>query len=97
MKYREDRFLTHQIVKRGYKTRMTMAAFCFTKAATNLRAYFNQQLRWKRSNIVDFMLGLTHAWRMHPLVCLQYLSMLLLLLVYPVVIATHIAQHQFSG
>jgi N-acetylglucosaminyltransferase len=95
IKYGEDRFLTHQIVKRGYKTRLTMDAFCFTKAATNLRAYFNQQLRWKRSNIVDFMLGLTHAWRMHPLITLQYLSMLLLVLVYPFVIAAHIQDGKF--
>ncbi|MGE5183574.1 MAG: glycosyltransferase [Acidobacteriota bacterium] len=95
IKYGEDRFLTHQIVKHGYKTRMTMKAFCFTKAAPNLRAYFNQQLRWKRSNIVDFMLGLTHAWRMHPLITLQYLSMLLLVLVYPFVIITHIQDGKF--
>ena len=32
IKYGEDRFLTHQIVKHGYKTRMTMDAYCFTKA-----------------------------------------------------------------
>lgn len=95
IKYGEDRFLTHQIVRRGYKTRMTMDAMCFTKAPTTLRGYFNQQLRWKRSNIVDFMVGIGHAWRLHPLLCLHYLSMLLLVLVYPVVIAVHLAQHQF--
>jgi GT2 family glycosyltransferase len=95
IKYGEDRFLTHQIVKHGYKTRMTMAAMCFTKAATTLKGYFNQQLRWKRSNIVDFMLGITHAWQLHPLMCLQYLSMLLLLLVYPFVIVTHVAGGAF--
>ena len=95
IKYGEDRFLTHQIVKHGYKTRMTMAAFCFTKAAPNLRAYFNQQLRWKRSNIVDFMLGLTHAWRMHPILTIQYLSMLLLVLVYPFIIVTHVQDGKF--
>jgi cellulose synthase/poly-beta-1,6-N-acetylglucosamine synthase-like glycosyltransferase len=95
IKYGEDRFLTHQIVKHGYKTRMTMAAFCFTKAPPGLRAYFNQQLRWKRSNIVDFMLGLTHAWRMHPILTLQYLSMLLLVLVYPFIIVTHIQDGKF--
>ncbi|HEY1558148.1 MAG TPA: glycosyltransferase [Kofleriaceae bacterium] len=95
IKYGEDRFLTHQIVKHGYKTRLTLAAMCFTKAATTLRGYFSQQLRWKRSNIVDFMLGLTHAWRMHPLLCLQYLSMLLLVLVYPFVIVTHIQDGAF--
>ena len=95
IKYGEDRFLTHQIVKHGYKTRMTMAAMCFTKAAPTLKGYFNQQLRWKRSNIVDFMVGLTHAWTLHPLMCLQYLSMLLLLLVYPFVIITHVINGSF--
>ena len=95
IKYGEDRFLTHQIVKHGYRTVMTMKAICFTKAATNLRGYFNQQLRWKRSNIVDFVVGIGHAWQLHPLLCLQYLSMLLLLLVYPFVIITHITRGDF--
>ena len=95
IKYGEDRYLTHQIVKHGYKTRMTMAAFCFTKAAPNLRAYFNQQLRWKRSNIADFMIGLGDAWRLHPLLTLQYLSMLLLVLVYPFVIIAHVENGKF--
>jgi cellulose synthase/poly-beta-1,6-N-acetylglucosamine synthase-like glycosyltransferase len=95
IKYGEDRYLTHQIVKRGYRTRQTMDAMCFTKAPTTLRGYFNQQLRWKRSNIVDYVIGIGHAWRLHPLLCVQYLSMLMLLLVYPFVIALHVAQHQF--
>jgi hyaluronan synthase len=82
-------------VKHGYRTVMTMKAMCFTKAATNLRGYFNQQLRWKRSNIVDFLVGIGHAWQLHPLLCLQYLSMLLLLLVYPFVIITHITRGDF--
>jgi len=95
IKYGEDRFLTHQIVKRGYRTVMTMKAMCFTKAATTLRGYFNQQLRWKRSNIVDFIVGIGHAWTLHPLLCLQYLSMLLLLLVYPFVIIMNIQSGDF--
>ncbi len=95
IKYGEDRFLTHQIVKAGYKTRMTMDAMCFTKAPPTLKGYFNQQLRWKRSNIVDYLVGITHAWKLHPLLCLHYLSLLLLLVVYPVVIITHLVQHQF--
>ncbi len=95
IKYGEDRFLTHQIVRRGYKTRMTMKAMCFTKAATNMKGYFNQQLRWKRSNIVDFIVGVAHAWKLHPLLCLQYLSMFMLLLVYPFVIITHVMRGDF--
>ena len=95
IKYGEDRFLTHQIVKRGYRTMMTMDAMCFTKAPTTLRAYWNQQLRWKRSNIVDFVVGLGDAWKLHPLLCLQYLSMMLLLVVYPFVILSNVARGQF--
>jgi N-acetylglucosaminyltransferase len=95
IKYGEDRFLTRQIVKAGYRTVMTMDAMCFTKAPTDLRAYFNQQLRWKRSNIVDFACGIGHAWRLHPLLCVQYLSMFLLLLVYPFVIVDHVLEGEF--
>ena len=95
IKYGEDRFLTHQIVKHGYRTVMTMHAMCFTKAAPTMRGYFNQQLRWKRSNIVDFIVGLGHAWTLHPLLCLQYLSMFLLLLVYPFVIVTNVQRGEF--
>lgn len=95
IKYGEDRFLTAQIVRHGYRTVMTMDAMCFTKAATTMKAYFNQQLRWKRSNIVDFIVGLPHAWKLHPLLCLQYLSMILLLLVYPFIIAQHVIEGQF--
>jgi N-acetylglucosaminyltransferase len=95
IKYGEDRHLTHQIVKAGYKTRMTMDAFCFTKAPRRLRDYFNQQLRWKRSNIVDYLWGMTHAWRLHPIVGVHYLSLLLLLFVYPFVIITHMLEHEF--
>ena len=95
IKYGEDRYLTHKIVDRGYRTVMTMDAMCFTKAPTKLRAYFNQQLRWKRSNIVDFITGVPFAWRLHPLLCIQYLSMLLLLVVYPFVIIAHFLRGDF--
>ena len=95
IKYGEDRFLTHQIVKHGYRTVMTMKAMCFTKAAPTLSGYFNQQLRWKRSNIVDFIIGIGHAWQLHPLLCLQYLSMFMLLLVYPFIIIQNVASGDF--
>ena len=95
IKYGEDRYLTHQIVKHGYRTRMTMDAMCFTKAPRRLRDYFAQQLRWKRSNVVDYLVGITHAWQLHPLLCLQYLSMLMLLFVYPFVIIRHVVDGDF--
>lgn len=95
IKYGEDRFLTRHVVKAGYRTLFTTDAFCYTKAPTTLTGYFNQQLRWKRSNIIDFACGLSHAWRLHPLVCVHYLSMFALLLIYPFVICMHLAQGEF--
>jgi cellulose synthase/poly-beta-1,6-N-acetylglucosamine synthase-like glycosyltransferase len=95
IKYGEDRFLTRQIVKAGYRTLLTMDAFCYTKAPTTLTGYFNQQLRWKRSNIIDFTCGLSHAWRLHPLVGIHYLSMFALLLVYPFLILGHLVEGDF--
>jgi len=95
IKYGEDRFLTHQIVKAGYRTMMTMDAMCFTKAPTTLRGYFSQQLRWKRSNIVDFIVHMPFAWKLHPLLCLQYASMLMLLLIYPFVIIQNFVTGNF--
>jgi cellulose synthase/poly-beta-1,6-N-acetylglucosamine synthase-like glycosyltransferase len=97
IKYGEDRFLTRQIVKAGYRTLMTMDAFCYTKAPTTLTGYFNQQLRWKRSNIIDFTCGISHAWRLHPIVAVHYLSMFALLLVYPFVIIAHLVDGDFMS
>lgn len=95
IKYGEDRFLTRHVVKAGYRTLFTTDAFCYTKAPTTLTGYFNQQLRWKRSNIIDFACGLSHAWRLHPLVAVHYLSMMALLFIYPFVIVAHLAQGEF--
>ncbi|HET9987166.1 MAG TPA: glycosyltransferase family 2 protein, partial [Kofleriaceae bacterium] len=63
IKYGEDRFLTRQIIKAGYLTTITLAARCTTAVPTTLLGYFAQQLRWRRSNIVDYACGVTHIWR----------------------------------
>ena len=60
IKYGEDRFLTRQIVKAGYLTTMTLNARCCTTVPTTLSGYFSQQLRWRRSNTIDYAGGV-HA------------------------------------
>jgi cellulose synthase/poly-beta-1,6-N-acetylglucosamine synthase-like glycosyltransferase len=94
IKYGEDRFLTRQIVKAGYETIYTTDAFCFTAAPANLAGYFAQQLRWRRSNLVDMLCGLSHAWRLHPVVAVHYISQLVLLLSYPVVIIHNVVNDE---
>jgi cellulose synthase/poly-beta-1,6-N-acetylglucosamine synthase-like glycosyltransferase len=95
IKYGEDRFLTRQIVKAGYRTFNTLEAVCYTVAPNTLTKYFNQQLRWRRSNIIDFLCGLSHAWRLHPFVALHYLSLFGMLMTYPTVIMINLVHETF--
>jgi cellulose synthase/poly-beta-1,6-N-acetylglucosamine synthase-like glycosyltransferase len=93
--YGEDRFLTRQIVQAGYRTKLVLRAQCWTKVPTTLANYFSQQLRWRRSNLVDFLLGAWQVTSMHPLVALHYLSVYALLLVYPVIVVRNLASGTF--
>jgi cellulose synthase/poly-beta-1,6-N-acetylglucosamine synthase-like glycosyltransferase len=86
IKYGEDRYLTRQIVRAGYETAVTLDAVCWTVAPKKLQNYFSQQLRWRRSNIVDFFGGLHHIWKLPPPVVLHWLSLFAVLLAYPLVI-----------
>ena len=86
IKYGEDRFLTRQIVKAGYLTTMTLEARCRTFVPTTLGAYFSQQLRWRRSNLVDYAGGFSHIWRLNPIIAIHFFSLFALLLVYPLAI-----------
>lgn len=86
IKYGEDRFLTRQIVKRGYQTVFTLDAVCWTVAPKTLNGYFNQQLRWRRSNIIDLLGGITHAWNLHPVIAVHYLGLFAILFSYPLVV-----------
>jgi cellulose synthase/poly-beta-1,6-N-acetylglucosamine synthase-like glycosyltransferase len=86
IKYGEDRFLTRQIIKAGWKTTLTLDAISYTKAPPTLSGYFAQQLRWRRSNLVDYFGGLSHAWALHPVVAVHYLSLFALMVVYPIFI-----------
>ena len=95
VKYGEDRFLTRKIVERGYRTRLCFTARCFTKAPTNMAAYLNQQLRWRRSNMVDLLTAIPHLHRFHPMVLVHYLSMGTLLFFYPVLLLVKFVELQF--
>jgi len=95
IKYGEDRFLTRQIVKAGYETYSTMEAFCWTTAPPTYKKYFAQQLRWRRSNLVDIIGGVTHAARLHPVVGLHYLCSAAVLIAYPVAVVQKLVDGTF--
>jgi cellulose synthase/poly-beta-1,6-N-acetylglucosamine synthase-like glycosyltransferase len=95
IKYGEDRFLTRQIVKAGYLTTMTLEARCCTFVPTTLGGYFSQQLRWRRSNLVDYAGGFSHVWRLNPILAIHFFSLFALLLVYPVAIVRALVAFKF--
>ncbi len=95
IKYGEDRFLTRHIVKAGYQTRMTLEANAYTIAPPTLNHYFSQQLRWRRSNLVDYFGGLTHIWKVHPAVTVHYLGLFAMMVTYPLIIMHHLISGNF--
>lgn len=86
IKYGEDRFLTRQIIKAGYLTTMTHAARCRTFVPNTLPAYFSQQLRWRRSNIVDYSGAVSHVWRLNPFIAIHFFAQFALLVAYPITV-----------
>jgi cellulose synthase/poly-beta-1,6-N-acetylglucosamine synthase-like glycosyltransferase len=58
----EDRYMTHAIMMRGWKTICNPQATCWTAAPDNLPQLFNQQIRWRRSGLRD----LFWTWRRIP-------------------------------
>ena len=86
VKYGEDRFLTRKLVERGFRTRLTFDAQCYTKAPNRFPTYLSQQLRWRRSNMIDLITAIPHIHKFNPYVAIHYVSMGLLLLFYPLVL-----------
>jgi N-acetylglucosaminyltransferase len=95
IKYGEDRFLTRQIIKAGYLTTMTLDARCRTFVPSTLSSYFSQQLRWRRSNIVDYTGAFSHVWRLNPILAIHFFSQMALLLVYPIAIVRALMSGRF--
>lgn len=97
IKYGEDRFLTRQIIKAGYLTTMTHDAVCWTNAPHRLDSYFSQQLRWRRSNMMDYGGAISHLWRQSPIIAIHFFSQFAVLIAYPVMIVRAVAAGSFMG
>ena len=52
-------------------------------------------MRWRRSNLIDFITALPYITRFHPLVLVHYCSMALLLLFYPLMLVSKVARLGF--
>jgi cellulose synthase/poly-beta-1,6-N-acetylglucosamine synthase-like glycosyltransferase len=95
VKYGEDRFLTRKLVEAGYRTRLCFNARCYTKAPPAMPGYLNQQLRWRRSNMIDLITAVPNLHKFNPVVLVHYLSLGTLLFFYPVFLLTKMLEAGF--
>jgi N-acetylglucosaminyltransferase len=96
IKYGEDRFLTHQLVLHGWQTLINLDARCWTKSPDTLQNLFSQQLRWRRSNIIDWLYTTihlpVHIRRVNPVVLMYYFSLALYIMAYPIMVIHSLVQ-----
>lgn len=95
IKYGEDRYLTRKLVEAGFRTRLCFDARCYTKAPPNIPAYLNQQLRWRRSNMIDLITAIPNLHKFNPLVAIHYLSMGTLLFFYPIFLIAKMLETEY--
>jgi cellulose synthase/poly-beta-1,6-N-acetylglucosamine synthase-like glycosyltransferase len=50
----EDRYMTHSILMKGWRTYINPHAQCWTHAPDKVKNLFMQQVRWRRSGLRDF-------------------------------------------
>ncbi len=96
VKYGEDRFLTRKLVEAGYRTRLCFDARCYTKAPPTMPTYLNQQLRWRRSNIIDFLTAIPNLNKFNAAVLIHYMSLGMLLFFYPLFIISKMLEAKFA-
>ena len=59
----DDRVLTNEILRRGWRTVYQDTALCWTDAPNTWRVFWRQQLRWGRSSQRETLLSLRWLWR----------------------------------
>jgi hyaluronan synthase len=68
----DDRALTNQVIKLGYKTIYTDRARAYTICPNNFRQLLKQQVRWKKGWFVNSIFASKFIWKQHPFVAFTY-------------------------
>jgi N-acetylglucosaminyltransferase len=95
IKYGEDRYLAHLLILQGGQSIINLDSRCWTKSPATLNQLFAQQLRWRRSNVVDWILSIktlkAHLTKVNFIVIIYHWLLMLYILAYPLIII-----HAFS-
>lgn len=81
----DDRALTSWVIKTGGKTVFSSRALAYTVVPDNLRQLLKQQLRWKKSWIINFFFTIRFIFKKQPFVALfYYLPLIFISLLTPI-------------
>lgn len=75
----DDRALTSYVLKEGYKTIYTDEARAVTIVPTTFRQLIKQQIRWKKSWIINALFTGKFIWKVDPFVAFAYYYPLILI------------------
>lgn len=68
----DDRAITNQVIKRGYRTLYTNEVQAYTIVPNNLKQFLKQQVRWKKGWFVNSLKASSFILKREPFVALTY-------------------------
>jgi hyaluronan synthase len=95
--YGDDRGLTNLVLREGYDTTYLPIATAETIVPEGLSKYVKQQIRWRRSFVIESIIGVKHMWRRPLGVAMAFYSVLLVTLVSPVIVTYFLLVGPLAG
>ena len=83
----DDRGLTNLLLREGYDTIYVSEAKAKTIVPQNAKTYLRQQLRWRRSFLMESLSGLSHMWKRPIGASVMFYMVLSLTLMSPFVVS----------
>lgn len=83
--YGDDRSLTNCLLERGYDCLFSPTAIAYTFAPETFRQFMKQQLRWKKSWIVESIKAMRFIWKRNPIMSISFYTSVMLTLLAPII------------
>ena len=93
----DDRGLTNLILRDGLETIYVPVARASTIVPETLSKYIRQQIRWRRSFIIEAIIGAGHMWRRSLGSAMAFYSLLLVTLMAPFIVGYFLVLGPVTG
>ncbi len=93
----DDRGLTNLILRQGLETIYVPTAKASTIVPETLSKYMTQQVRWRRSFIIEAIIGARHMWRRPLGAAMAFYALLLVTLMAPFIVGYFLVLGPITG